>query len=91
MPYIKQSDRQRYKDLLKLFQIGCCNIETKGDLEYCIYWLMEHFMSSRERRYSNLHDCVYAAQHCADEFRRRNLDKREDEALNTNGDIYDLD
>jgi len=48
---------------------------------------MKQFMSTREYRYSTLHEAVYAVMHCADEFRRRYLDKREDEAMNTNGDI----
>jgi len=44
-------------------------------------------MAVRQYRYSKLHDCCYAVQHCADEFRRRFLDKREDDARKTNGDI----
>ena len=48
---------------------------------------MKKFMSSRESRYSNLHDVVYASAHCSDEFRRRYLDKREDQAIETNGDV----
>lgn len=47
-------------------------------------------MRNKEARYSTLHDCVYAAQHCADEFRRNFLDKREDKAKEENGDIYDI-
>lgn len=90
MPYIKQEDRKKYdklRDVLFSEVDGIKEIETKGDLEYLIYSLMQKYMSTRERRYSTLHDCVYATQHCADEFRRRNLDKREDEARETNGDI----
>ena len=44
-------------------------------------------MKTKPYKYSDLHDCVYAAQHCADEFRRRYLDKREDRARKENGDI----
>lgn len=47
-------------------------------------------MEDKEKRYSTLHDCTYAAQHCADEFRRRYLDRREDAAMNKNGDIVPL-
>ena len=49
---------------------------------------MDIYMKSRDWRYSDLHDCAYAAQHSCDEFRRRFLDKREDEAIETNGDCY---
>jgi len=83
MPYIEQDARNKYLPILKEIQ----QIETKGDLEYCITVLMNIFMFTREHRYSPLHDCVYATMHCADEFRRRHLDKREDIAIEMNGDI----
>jgi len=83
MPYIKKNDRVKY--LPGLSQIKM--IETKGDLEFCIFFLMKKYMEDREVKYANLHDCTYAAQHCADEFRRRFLDKREDEAIESNGDV----
>ena len=83
MPYIKKEIREKYDPYLNDFP----DIDNKGDLEYCIFRLMKQFMSTREYRYSTLHEAVYAVMHCADEFRRRYLDKREDEAMNTNGDI----
>jgi hypothetical protein len=83
MPYISQDKREKYRD--KLLTIS--KIETKGELEYCIFLLMKIYMLDKEYKYSNLHDTVYAAQHCADEFRRRYLDIREDTAIETNGDI----
>ncbi len=86
MPYIKQLDREKYNKIIDaIASVG--NIETKGDLEYLVFSLMIKFMNTREKRYSTLHEVVYAVQHCADEFRRRYLDKREDEARETNGDI----
>lgn len=83
MPYIKQDDRKEYDKFLK----RCPIIMNKGHLEYIVFSLMRKYMATRKYRYSILHDCVYAVQHCADEFRRRFLDKREDEARRTNGDI----
>jgi hypothetical protein len=85
MPYIDFPSRNKYISLFNLIQTF--EIETKGDLEYLIFLLMKRYMQTRESRYATLHDCVYAAQHCADEFRRRYLDKREDQALQSNGDI----
>ncbi len=86
MPYVDQKSRAKYAEITnKIYDLK--EIETKGDLEYLVFVLMRKFMSTRERRYSTLHDCVYAIAHCADEFRRRFLDKREDEAISTNGDI----
>lgn len=83
MPYITEKDRALYDK--ELNQIGI--IYTKGDLEYIIFKLMKKYMESRENRYATLHDCVYAVAHASDEFRRRYLDKREDEAMKINGDI----
>jgi hypothetical protein len=83
MPYIKQEFRKEYDIALNSIK----EIKTKGDLEYCIYYLMKLYMVDKCVNYSNLHDTVYSAQHCADEFRRNYLDKREDFAKAENGDI----
>jgi len=85
MPYIQMVDRKSYDKYLD--GIKEIDIETKGQLEYCIFKLMKIYMQHKKVNYSNLHDTTYAAMHCADEFRRRFLDAREDEARNTNGDI----
>lgn len=86
MPYIDKIQREKYKNIQLMLQ-NLPEIETKGDLEFLIFLLMKKFMSTREQRYSTLHDCVYSCQHCSDEFRRRYLDKREDQARQSNGDI----
>lgn len=83
MPYIKQEDREKFTKILTQLP----NPLIKGELEYCLFFIMQSYMKDKKANYSNLHDTVYAAQHCADEFRRRFLDKREDEARNNNGDI----
>lgn len=83
MPYIKQEDRKRFDEWLGGIPIP----NTKGELEYCIFYLMKLHMEPLEANYTNLHDTVYAAQHCADEFRRRYLDLRENTALVLNGDV----
>jgi len=83
MPYIEKRLREKYDNILNQMP----DIDTKGDLEYCVFKLMYKFMTTREKRYSTLHEVVYAVMHCADEYRRRFLDKREDIARVTNGDI----
>lgn len=86
MPYVNKESRDKYGDLKRNIEF-MNEIETKGDLEYLVTVLMNKYMSTREKRYSTLHDVVYAVQHCADEYRRRHLDKRENEALTENGDV----
>ena len=83
MPYIAPKLRLGYDFILE--QFGA--IETKGDLEYCVYRLMNIYMKTREERYSTLHDTVYAVIHAGEEFKRQRLDKREDTAIQENGSI----
>ena len=83
MPYIEPHRRVQYEDVLKELP----DIENKGDLEFCLFYLLQQFMSTREQRYSTLHEAVYAAMHVADEFRRRFLDARENTAILQNGDV----
>ncbi len=86
MPYIALANRKRIDSIL-FEKLDDLKEMTKGELEYCIYKLMIHYMKSKTFNYSNLHDCTYAAIHCGDEFRRNHLDKREDVARTSNGDI----
>lgn len=86
MPYIKDDDRIKYYKHFRDFP----EIKTKGELEYLIFRMMMLYMKGKENRYSILHDCTYSAMHCADEFRRRFLDKRENEARQENGDIHNI-
>jgi hypothetical protein len=86
MPYVDKTSRDKYKEINQA--IACTDkIESKGDLEYIVFRLMVKFMETREKRYSTLHDVVYAVAHASDEYRRRYLDVRENEALEANGDI----
>ena len=86
MPYISKDERKQFEDF-RIFLRDMPALETKGNLEYLIFLLMKKYMSSREQKYSELHNVCYAAQHCCDEFRRRYLDKREDSARTANGDV----
>jgi len=85
MPYIIKNDREKFTDVL--YDLSNIDITNKGELEYLIFSIMQQYRRTREQRYTTLHDCTYAVQHCADEFRRRYLDKREDSAREENGDI----
>jgi len=95
MPYISEKDRAKYANIFNFIEEWKKSrldtnenyIETKGDLEYILFKFLLIYMADRDYRYSTLHDAVYACQHVADEFRRRYLDKREDEAMKSNGDI----
>jgi hypothetical protein len=79
-------DRQKFTNIL--YDLSNIEIKDKGELEYLIFSIMQEYMRIREKRYTTLHDCVYAVQHCSDEFRRRFLDIRENNAMDINGDIF---
>lgn len=83
MPYISKAMRTKFDEHLDKIPF----IETKGELEYCIFKLMKRYMKDKAKKYSNYHDTTYAAIHCGDEYRRRYLDRREDQAIEENGDI----
>lgn len=85
MPHIKALDKVKYSHIVNMIN-SSQDIETKGDLEYLVYQLMKRYMHSRKRRYSTLHDAVYATIHSAEEYKRLHLDKREDEAKMENGE-----
>lgn len=85
MPYIIQDDRKKFKSLIR--EISITSFKSKGELEYVLFALLKSYMKERKVCYSELHDTSYACQHVADEFRRRYLDKRENDALLLNGDI----
>ena len=86
MPYVDKNSRDKY--IYLVHQINLLHeIETKGDLEYLVMKLYRKFMSTREKRYTTLHDATYAIQHVADETRRRFLDARETQAMEVNGDV----
>lgn len=84
MPHIQPGLRPQFEVIEHLPRI-----DSKGDLEYCVARLMVRYMASgRVKRYSDLHDCVKAVEHCAHEFERLFLDPREDEAIESNGTAF---
>ncbi len=85
MPHIHDLDKIKYNHITHSIS-SSQDIETKGDLEYLVYQLIKRYMHSREVRYSNLHDAVYATIHAGEEYKRLYLDKREDVAIEQNGE-----
>ncbi len=85
MPHINDLDKIKYNHIINSIS-SSQDIETKGDLEYLVYQLIKRYMHSRETRYSNLHDAVYGTIHAGAEYKRLYLDKREDEAIEQNGE-----
>ena len=84
MPYIDTKDRPQFSSILNQLP----EITKKGELEFCVYYLCLKYMLHKKWSYEELHNASYAAIHAGREFERKNLDKREDEAIAKNGDIF---
>jgi len=85
MPYIPKSRRAKFNTYLNSI---VNQLEKQGELTYCIYFLM--VMWARNKPNQGYHDYSpsnAAASDAHDEFYRREMVKREDDAIKRNGDI----
>lgn len=88
VPYIKQDDREKYKDRLAQVAVDLFR-QSKGDLNYCVTLLAWEWAKSHGGGYTNISNAVGALQDAAAELRRRQLDPYEDEKIAENGDAYE--
>jgi hypothetical protein len=89
MPYIPLEDRKKFEDSLNKIVL---EIESKGELTYCLYHLMIYafengVIGTGSYGYDTLSDICGAGQDATNEFRRRRLDPHEDKKIKENGDI----
>lgn len=84
MPYIKPEERQKFQVCLDDI---VDHIRTKGELTYCLYYLALKVMQSRGRSYTHISMAASAVHDAWAEFRRRHLDRYEDDKMHENGDI----
>ena len=84
MPYIKKEDRKKfYPHLGNLAD----EIETDGDLNYCITKLLHLFIKKHGKNYANLARCIGSLKCVSMEFYRRVVAPYEDIKIKENGDI----
>lgn len=85
MPYINRFRRGKFNNYL----VRILNqIESQGELTYCIYYLMVMWARSKQKQGYHEYSPSYAAcQDAAAEFYRREMGKLEDDAIKRNGDI----
>lgn len=85
MPYISQEKRGKFNTYLRSI---ANQLTEKGELTYCIYYLMLAWLSSQEKQdYKTRSNTRATAQDAVDEFYRQKMAKYEDEAIKRNGDI----
>lgn len=87
MPYLPPEERALFDDALD----GVPTIRSKGQLTYCVTRLMLRF--AREHGltgYQRHSDAVAATADAGHEYRRRVLDKYENDAIRRNGDLFEI-
>ena len=84
MPYIK---RERRKILDAHLEECAAKIETKGELNYCIYKLATLLIGRIGESYDKLSMCSSAMEHAKMEWYRRRLVPYEERKIEENGDI----
>ena len=85
MPYIKQSDREKFDNILKDFKVISKDL-TAGDLNYLISRMLWGLFDSN-RSYTKANELMGVLECVKQEFYRRKAVPYEEEKIEENGDI----
>ena len=85
MPYIQQSDRVRFEQLVKTMNL--VEIGSAGELNYLITQLTHAFLNHNKQSYQNYNDAMGALEGAKLELYRRSIAKYEDLKIEINGDV----
>lgn len=81
MPYIADSSRP------DLTPTSPRSADTVGELDFQITILLLRYID-KDPSFQRIADCIAAAKHAGDEFKRRLADPYEDRKIRENGDVY---
>lgn len=84
MPYIKPDRRELLDDPLEEL---AREVQTEGEMNYCIYKLACLFIAKVGESYDHLSLCSSAMEHAKLEWYRRRVAPYEDAKIAENGDI----
>jgi hypothetical protein len=84
MPYIPAARRPDFDALLEQL---AAQVQTEGELNYCIYKLATLHVGRIGESYANLARCGSAMEHAKLEWYRRRLAPYEDQKIAQHGDI----
>ena len=88
MPYIKDFERSRFSDTLKLLRENVSfNGLNSGQLNYLITNICHIYMHHNGTRYREYNDVIGALEAAKLEFYRRQIVPYEDKKLEENGDV----
>jgi hypothetical protein len=85
MPYISQTDRQKFENLVKTMHLT--DIKTAGELNYLITQLVHGFLEQKPQGYQNYNDAMGALAGAQMELYRHDISKYEDIKISLNGDV----
>lgn len=86
MPYIKQEDRKRFEEALKLLAHEAP--KTPGELNYIFSMIASIYITAHgEKRYQYFNDILGALEGAKLEIYRRLVAPYEDSAIKKNGDL----
>lgn len=88
MPYLKESERNRWDHYTNQIQIEANYGIEAGDLNYLITKISQAFIKSNGENYSNLNAVIGALESAKLEFYRRLVSEYEDKKIQENGDVY---
>ena len=90
MPYIEQSQRTKYQEILQELCKTIPNNDAKcleGDVNYIISYIFND-LASKQLNYASINRIIGCIECAKIEFYRRIAAKYEDEKLIQNGDVY---
>jgi len=91
MPYI-DPDRRKLPEMVHLTRaiakaVASGAINSRGDLNYIYFYMARKYLDKKGYTYHPISDTKAAARDSADELNRRFMNKREDKAIEENGDV----
>jgi hypothetical protein len=85
MPYIPQSDRDRFERVLN--EVAAKTPRTAGELNYLLTEIAHMYIESKGENYQHYNDVIGALEGCKLELYRRRVGQYEDVKIAQNGDV----
>lgn len=85
MPYIKQKDRNRFKDVVKALLSNLPN--NAGEINYLFTWICRLYVIKSGSCYQSYNDVLGALEGVKLELYRRQIAPYEDEKIKEEGDL----
>jgi len=88
MPYIKQTERDKYNAILGLLRGNQELINSPGDLNYLITNVLKIYLEKHKVGYTSLNDIIGVLECSKAELYRRIIAPYENSKIESNGDVF---